>query len=395
MPEVTDPSRRHSTSMDVEAESIPREKIGTRVTEVDTPRSMLDASCQNDLETLGIGAVSRVHSVRVALPSLTVSNDHEICLTPKVLGHNPVLAIPKQEVSSGCCQVVFIYGARGDSGRRDGGAPAVPSVSYIMSSEVLAHIDSVELGSFSDHGGLLRALEIADNKAAGVPVLDSDDTGVAGVSGRFTSALTDLADPVQQTDVLESMLFAQLAASAKYNAFDDPPKCICVRKSRLKGLTTTEPVDSDQLKQVAWASIELKFSEASISGSKVAVKDMVLAFLSSAGVEQAAKDLIYSLSLPGPLVPILYSTTAKGRTSTFSLAGVKQAGQNLCHAHSSYTAAAYDVLDVLFFTLDRSSSKFFQMSTPTYANGIRDAVKARIKDHAINYIAKAPLADAP
>ncbi|KAF8750491.1 hypothetical protein RHS01_09215 [Rhizoctonia solani] len=282
-------------------------------------------------------------------------------------GAQPVLAIPKQEVSSGCCQVVFIYGAR----------------------ETQAVETVVRLPS----------LEIADNKAAGVPVLDSDDTGVAGVSGRFTSALTDLADPVQQVTYRRAGIHAlcQLAASAKYNAFDDPPKCICVRKSRLKGLTTTEPVDSDQLKQVAWASIELKFSEASISGSKVAVKDMVLAFLSSAGVEQAAKDLIYSLSLPGAARAhtIFNKSAAKGRTSTFSLAGVKQAGQNLCHAHSSYTAAAYDVLDVLFFTLDRSSSKFFQMSTPTYANGIRDAVKARIKDHAINYIAKAPLADAP
>jgi len=261
-----------------------------------------------------------------------------------------------------------------------------------MSAELLAHINSVDLGSLSDHGGLALALDIANNKlaVAGRAAAADNDTGVSGVSGRFTAALTDLNDPVNQTDVLESMLFAQLVASGKYNAFDDPPKWY--------------QTFVGQLTQVAWTNVELKFAEASISGNKVAVKDIVLAFLTSSGVAQAAKDLIYSLSLPGAARAhtIFNKSAAKGRASTFALASVTQAGQNVeLKGGAFYFTAQYDVLDVLFFTLDRSSSKFFQsnftsiLSVPTYANGIREAVKARIKGHAIDYIAKAPLADAP
>ncbi|KAF8750445.1 hypothetical protein RHS01_09202 [Rhizoctonia solani] len=301
-----------------------------------------------------------------------------------------------------------------------------------MSAVDLEYVRNVQLASFEDHGGLAAALEVANNKMASIPVLNSDDTGVAGVSGRFTSALMQLKDPVNQTDVLESMLFAQLAASAKYNAFDDPPRWydtfvyLSIGASWLDSRSTLLP------------KADTNFGQATLSGNKVAVKDLVVAFLKSAGVDQASKDLIYSLSLPGAsrASTIFNHSAAKARASTFSLSTIKQISDDVyCtrtenpSGHDSqvthflaggsfYFTASFDVKDVLFVSVDKSSAEFFQsrftsiLSIPGYEK-IRQAVKDRIKNQAIvsrtklagatqpslsvqqNYIAQAPLASAP
>ncbi|KAG8711258.1 hypothetical protein FRC08_016106 [Ceratobasidium sp. 394] len=196
---------------------------------------------------------------------------------------------------------------------------------------------------------------------------------------------------LNQNDVLESTLFAQLAASAKFNAFNNPKEWY--------------EAFFGELAKIAWTNTELDFVEASLSAEEVAVSQLVVDFLGSVGEAIAVSDLIYTQQHLDPTngVAVIFNQCGKNASlSNFQLGTVTQVGTNIGLVGGAfYYQSAVDITQVLFAELCVGKASFFQskfnsiLNLDLYAQGIREAVKTRLEAAAATYIATTPLANAP
>ncbi|KAG9122619.1 hypothetical protein FRC07_000936, partial [Ceratobasidium sp. 392] len=227
-------------------------------------------------------------------------------------------------------------------------------------------------------------------------------TNNAGASGNFAAALVNLS-PLNQNDVLESLLYAQARANYETKGpFSDPTKWYKVFVT--------------ELGNIFWANIELGFAEASISSLTV-VSDLVIIYLKSIGAEKSAGRLIDTLkNLPPPARPreIFNEFAAKGKVSVFGLATAEYVGKNIqlgivikqfmslvfvtdgstMHQPAelstlvNITTTEITITDVLSTSVSQTEANFFQsrfesiLDVGMYA-GIRQAIKDALKQAAL------------
>ncbi|EUC67559.1 hypothetical protein RSOL_556640, partial [Rhizoctonia solani AG-3 Rhs1AP] len=203
----------------------------------------------------------------------------------------------------------------------------------------LDFIEHVPLDSHEDLG------EIATTEAS----LNEDN--IAGVSARILCALIDVP-LVNQNDVLESLLFAQLAASARVSAFENPEQWY--------------KEFSLLLSKLCWMNIDgpLEFHEASLPSTKVSVSQIVLDFLNAVEGMEAGARLVETMKKLPPndrLPKIFNSSGARGSTSIFQLSTVKPVGRNVALVSGAFHANSNKSVDqVLFAELSNGNSHFFQ-----------------------------------
>ncbi|KAG9122618.1 hypothetical protein FRC07_000935 [Ceratobasidium sp. 392] len=255
------------------------------------------------------------------------------------------------------------------------------------------------------HAASSDSAEITDSDIAGV-------TGneIAGVSGHFAASLVGLS-PLNQNDVLESLLYAQARANYEVkDPFADPPKWYKVFVS--------------ELGKIFWANVQLSFVEASIS-SEAVVGDLVLEFLKTVKTRKPAGNLIQALPLSPATKPryIFNHEAAKGRVSNFQLGTAVYVGKNVelgitvkslmspvsatdgstLHQPAELSTLVdvakteANITDVLSTSVSQSSTHFFEsqfvsiLDVGQYTE-IRETIKQTLKENALNHIAVAPIA---
>ncbi|KAF8750481.1 hypothetical protein RHS01_09206 [Rhizoctonia solani] len=188
-------------------------------------------------------------------------------------------------------------------------------------------------------------------------ILDTDlgslEENLAGVSGRFAADIIGPIDPETRTDVLESILYAQLAASGRCNAFTDPMKC-------------------QELVGLAWTNVDSDFQEASLFEQDISVSRLVLQFLTNEEGTKA-KNTVYTLSHRDPtetVVRVFNTSGGRGEVSNFQLGTVLQSGGNIKLGIMNeprvdcYTLTVLLFLEGGAFYYSSYSNHFFTVHTP-------------------------------
>ncbi|EUC67560.1 hypothetical protein RSOL_563180, partial [Rhizoctonia solani AG-3 Rhs1AP] len=171
----------------------------------------------------------------------------------------------------------------------------------------LDFIEHVALGSHDDLG----KFEITEALR--------NENNIAGVSARILCALIDVPPVNQVNDVLESLLFAQLVASARVNAFENPEQWY--------------KEFSVSLSQLYWMNIDgpLELHKASLSSTNVSVSQIVLDFMKDVKDAEGAARLVETMKKlpPNDRLPKIFNSLGAQRNKfIFQLSTVKPVGRN-------------------------------------------------------------------
>jgi hypothetical protein len=196
--------------------------------------------------------------------------------------------------------------------------------------------------------------------------------------------------PRNQSDVLNSLLFAQLAASAQYDRQDH---------ANWYGMY------NGVLEQSGWVIQNREFTEYVATGSSFTINDVVLQILAGVATPgqlaaiTAAVAALKSLSDKDHRLQLWDRTTHKATSGNLQVGAASDEGGAVAIASAALRfTASQQVTNVLWFHFSKEtthlqrSATAMSLSPDVYAT-VRDTIVARLGDRAAKYVADLPLAD--
>ncbi|MFI6802976.1 hypothetical protein [Streptosporangium canum] len=237
----------------------------------------------------------------------------------------------------------------------------------------------------------LRFIDTLEIEALSPPLIQAGSAltegASAAVAGGSVVAFTDRLNGKQKSDVLNSLLLAQLAANKRHDRERDSEKWYKFYRSVLE--------------QIGWVTPEFAFTKLSGTSTRFTVDGAVIALLQAIAtqneiaVARAAIDALKELQDRDKRVVIFETNSHSAAFGNFQIGTCDVSPQEtvVVKIGAFYFSTTETVTRVLFFNFPRNSTQMSQKGQTMTLNEdvygqVRDAVIEKLGDNAIQFIAE-------